>query len=158
MIIPENITKSTLAPFKLLANAIHGSPQDGPLGDTRPLAILQLAHAGRQSNTMLGGRLPWTPSLAPSAIRLGGEGSIVEGFWTRLLYKFIFADPKEMTLDDIERVIDQFVHGAKVAAESGFDGIQLHASHGCRYALFLRMCIGSDQTNQTFWHNSFPSR
>lgn len=94
---------------------------------------------------MLGGRLPWTPSLAPSAIRLGGKGSIVEGFWARLLYRFIFADPREMTLEDIDRVVDQFVHGARVAAESGFDGIQLHASHGCRCVLCVIRAFGLTQ-------------
>lgn len=87
--------------------------------------------------------------MAPSAIRLGGKGSIVEGFWARLLYRFIFADPREMTLEDIDRVVDQFIHGARVAAESGFDGIQLHASHGC-WCILCHTCIRSDPDIRSF--------
>lgn len=36
-----------------------------------------------------------------------------------------------MSLQDVDEVVTAFVRGARVALESGFDGIQLHAAHGC---------------------------
>ncbi|KAG5652367.1 hypothetical protein H0H81_005229 [Sphagnurus paluster] len=41
-----------------------------------------------------------------------------------------FQKPKQMTLEDIDDVVRAFVKGAKVASESGFDGVQIHAAHG----------------------------
>ncbi len=38
--------------------------------------------------------------------------------------------PREMTLEDIENVVKDFVKGAKFAANAQFDGIELHGAHG----------------------------
>jgi hypothetical protein len=54
------------------------------------------------------------------------------GFLGDLLYKIGFDLPRPMTHADIDKAVKQFVHGAKVACEAGFDGVELHASHGCR--------------------------
>lgn len=37
--------------------------------------------------------------------------------------------PKEMTLDDIQDTIADFVHSSKCAIEAGFDGVELVSSH-----------------------------
>ncbi|VDM68301.1 unnamed protein product, partial [Strongylus vulgaris] len=46
--------------------------------------------------------------------------------------------PIPLALDQIKtEVVDRFVYGAKVAYETGFDGIQLHAAHGYLLSQFL---------------------
>ena len=125
-----------LCAFTRLARAIKGfdvhdaradaAPADG----SRPLAIMQLVHTGRQS--MRGaGRAPWTPSVAPSAVPIASGNS------PTLLEALLFNKPREMTHDDIHFVIDRFVEGAVLAERAGFDGIELHAAHGYLLSSFL---------------------
>ncbi len=38
--------------------------------------------------------------------------------------------PKEMTLDDIQRIIDDFAKAALRAKKAGYDGIEIHSAHG----------------------------
>ena len=35
-----------------------------------------------------------------------------------------------MTKQDIEKVIDQFTHSAKLAFKAGYDGVEIHMAHG----------------------------
>lgn len=90
---------------------------------------IQLAHAGRKASTAPpweGGRevLPerggWTP-IAPSAIRFA-EGYPV---------------PREMTIADIRRAVDQFAAAARLAAQAGFEVVELHFAHGYLVSEFL---------------------
>ena len=83
---------------------------------------IQIAHAGRKASMQRpweGGKrlLPdnggWIPS-APSPIPFLPE----------------HAPPHEMTRDDIDRVADAFVAGARRAAAAGFQVIELHGAHG----------------------------
>jgi 2,4-dienoyl-CoA reductase-like NADH-dependent reductase (Old Yellow Enzyme family) len=68
----------------------------------------------------------FTQTMAPSAIPMNmGNG---------LLAKFVrwlaFGAPREMTVEDIKRVVDLFVDTARLMADSGFAGVQLHGAHG----------------------------
>ena len=123
IVIPT--TLDDLKPFEKLAEAIHGGA-----GHTRSLAIMQLSHAGRQSPNFIGGRPPFVSPLAPSPIRVGtnhpGTGVIAD-----LMFHTLFQVPIGMTTEDILHVQSSFVRGALLAHKSGFDGIQLHAAHGC---------------------------
>ncbi len=78
---------------------------------------MQIAHGGRQTTQ----RLIGTKSIAPSPVK----------------DKSSFTVPREMTEDDIERVIEDFAQGARRAKESGFDAIQLHGAHGYLINQFL---------------------
>jgi 2,4-dienoyl-CoA reductase-like NADH-dependent reductase (Old Yellow Enzyme family) len=134
MIIPKTITSDTLRSYKALACAMRPAseqnlPKKPDASTPRTLIIMQISHAGRQSPIVLGGRLPFVPSLAPSALGLGR--SAPSGWFGRLLYKIGFPTPRSMTLRDIDHVVDRFVLSAKLAYDAGFDGIELHASHGC---------------------------
>ena len=74
--------------------------------------FVQLVHVGRRS-------LIWgNDIIAPSNVPL-------------------IEPVKEMTEDDINRVINDFVKASKRAEESGFDGIELHGAHGYLIAQFL---------------------
>ena len=108
-----------------LASAMHSVPP----GTTTPLAVIQLSHAGRQSPRIIGGRGPFTSALAPSAKRVGSDSP--EGWIAKAAYYLLFNSVKAMSVAEIHEVVDSFVLAAKSAVDAGFDGVQLHASHGC---------------------------
>jgi N-ethylmaleimide reductase len=39
-------------------------------------------------------------------------------------------EPKEMTIQDIQDAIEDYVHAAKLAIEAGFDGVEVHSANG----------------------------
>ncbi|KAG8726906.1 hypothetical protein FRC12_022997 [Ceratobasidium sp. 428] len=92
----------------------------------KPVIIMQLSHAGRQSPRIIGGRYPWLPPLAPSSNSMSPS----ESTFARLVFSLLFQRPRAMSTQDADSVIAAFLEGAKVASQAGFDGIQLHASHG----------------------------
>lgn len=130
MTIPREISEETLQPFRKLARIIH-QQEIAARASPRSLAIMQLSHAGRQSPRILGGRFS-APPLAPSAVALG-SGRNEESLISDLFHRLLFQKPREMSLADINTVTAAFVRGAKLAVLAGFDGIQLHAAHGCEY-------------------------
>lgn len=127
MIIPTILSQGTIRPFAKLATAIHRNNLD-PLH--APLAIMQLSHSGRQSPNILGGRAPFMPPSAPSPVplRLSPAGGVVG----TLIHSLLFQTPREMNSQDVDNVISGFVRGATLASLSGFDGVELHAAHGCK--------------------------
>ncbi|KAM5352765.1 hypothetical protein ACJ41O_005487 [Fusarium nematophilum] len=96
-------------------------------------AIMQINHPGRQSPMGAGTRSLWSKTLAPSAIPLDIGSDLI----SRLAACLIFGTPKEMTVADIEDVVQRFANAARIAAEAGFDGVQIHAAHGYLLAQFL---------------------
>ena len=124
------ITQSNVKEFAALSHAIKhsGNSQES---DSRPLAILQLNHTGRQSPRFVGGRWPSVPPLGPSGKRVGSDSQ--EGFVARVCYSLLFQTPLAASRSSIQEVLDQFVESALRSLEAGFDGVQIHASHGCEY-------------------------
>jgi 2,4-dienoyl-CoA reductase-like NADH-dependent reductase (Old Yellow Enzyme family) len=49
----------------------------------------------------------------------------------------MWGTPKEMTESDIDDVVAGFVQGARIARDTGFEGVELHCSHGYLLAQFL---------------------
>ncbi|KAH9046846.1 FMN-linked oxidoreductase [Lactarius hengduanensis] len=144
MVVPKTVTSDALRSYAALASAMRpASEQDNQEGHDvskpRTLIIMQLSHAGRQSPIVLGGRLPLTPPFAPSALRIGrNEHSSPHLSWfARLVYKIGFQTPRAMSVQDIDHVVDRFVLSAKLAHDAGFDGVELHASHGYLLAQFI---------------------
>ena len=80
---------------------------------------LQLSHSGRQTPA----RVNAAPK-APSAIPVALPGKQ-------------FATPIELTEAEIRTVIKKFATAARVARETGFDGVQLHGAHGYLISQFL---------------------
>ena len=80
---------------------------------------MQIAHAGRQTP----GEINMSP-MSPSDVQLKIPGRK-------------YGKPIPMTEEDIQDVINRFVFTAKIARESGFNGIQLHSAHGYLLSQFL---------------------
>jgi 2,4-dienoyl-CoA reductase-like NADH-dependent reductase (Old Yellow Enzyme family)/thioredoxin reductase len=78
--------------------------------------ILQICHAGRCTSEKVIGSQPIAPSGMPSP---AGEM------------------PREMTLKEIEFTIRSFGEAARRAKAAGFDGVELHGTHGYLLAQFL---------------------
>lgn len=128
LVIPERLNEGSVRPFKALADVIKG-----PGG--RTLAIMQLSHAGRQSTNLVGGRYPFERPLAPSAVRVGAGAALNDPI-AAMAQSVLFQVPKEMSIGDINEVVAEFVKGARLAHESGFDGVELHVGHGCELITF----------------------
>lgn len=145
MIIPQELTPGSVAAFKRLASAIHDSGHS-----ISPLAIMQLSHAGRQSPRIVGGRSYFEPPHAPSAVPLRPK----EGTLSSIFYRLFFAEPKAMTDEEVDVVKEAFVRGAMLAQEAGFDGAQIHCSHGCKH---IKKFFGfySSSNYQTFSRSYF---
>lgn len=94
---------------------------------------MQLNHPGRQSPIGAGRRSIFAKSIAPSAVPLQIGPSAIQRFISSL----VFGTPKEMTLADIRKVIQQFATAARLAFEAGFAGVELHAAHGYLLTQFL---------------------
>jgi 2,4-dienoyl-CoA reductase-like NADH-dependent reductase (Old Yellow Enzyme family) len=111
---PKNVVldeKSDLNSFKAWAASSkkHGSS-----------VWMQLNHPGKQIPKFLS-----KEPVAPSAIALGSglEAS--------------FAKPRALEEHEIESIIQAFAHSARLAKETGFDGVQIHGAHGYLVSQFL---------------------
>jgi 2,4-dienoyl-CoA reductase-like NADH-dependent reductase (Old Yellow Enzyme family) len=80
--------------------------------------VAQIVHCGGQADPrQTGGLQP----VAPSAIENPG-------------YPLL---PRELMIDEIHRITDEFAAAAQRLQKAGFDGVQLHGAHGYLLAQFL---------------------
>jgi N-ethylmaleimide reductase len=91
--------------------------------------FLQLWHVGRISHPVFqrDGALP----VAPSAVKPKGQvftGTAMEEYVT----------PRALELSEIPGIIAEYVHGATLAKEAGFDGVEIHNANGYLLDQFLR--------------------
>ncbi len=95
--------------YREITNAVH--EYDTPI-------IMQIAHCGRQTRSKSTG----LRTVAPSAIR--------DAFYNEDM-------PKELSEDEINEIIDNFVSAIIRTRQAGFDGVQLHSAHGYLLSEFL---------------------
>ncbi|KAF8314970.1 FMN-linked oxidoreductase [Clavulina sp. PMI_390] len=144
MVVPQVLTEENIAPFQRLANAIH-TPWSSPSIDEdhdhianpqprRSLAIMQLSHAGRQSGNVIGGRAPFAAPLGASDIPMKSQS---KNILAQAIFPLIFTPPRAASDSEIEDVIGAFVRGAELSVKAGFDGVELHCSHGYLLAQFM---------------------
>ncbi|MBT1170371.1 NADH:flavin oxidoreductase/NADH oxidase family protein [Bifidobacterium sp. SO4] len=81
---------------------------------------MQINHPGRQSPITIN-RHP----LAPSGGKVDGD------------YGRFFAEPTELTSDQIHDIIRRFANTARIAKKAGFTGVEIHAAHGYLINQFL---------------------
>lgn len=97
---------SCIEPLKRITGAVHGNGV--------PI-FAQLAHAGIAA---AGSGLP---AIAPSIVSnpradAGRHGATVA--------------PREMTVEDIDRIVGCFADAAERARRAGYDGVEIHSAHG----------------------------
>ena len=89
--------------------------------------FIQLWHVGRMSHPDFhNGDLP----LSASAINPESQSYTYEGFKDTVA-------PKEMSIEDIKRTVQDFKNAAKNAMEADFDGIEIHSSNGYLFHQFF---------------------
>ena len=113
-------TPAQVAGWKKVTEAVHA--KGGHI-------YLQLWHVGRISHPAYqeSGGLP----VAPSAIKPAGKvftGTSMEEYVT----------PRALETREIPGIIGEYVHGARLAKEAGFDGVEIHNANGYLLDQFLR--------------------
>ncbi|MGE8615626.1 MAG: alkene reductase [Achromobacter veterisilvae] len=117
-------TPEQVAGWRKVTSAVHA---DGGR------IVAQLWHVGRISDPMfLDGDLP----VAPSAIAAEGHVSHV-----RPLRAYV--TPRALDTAELPGVVEAYRHGARMAQEAGFDGVEVHAANGYLLDQFLQ-----DSTNK----------
>lgn len=116
---PHIRTPEHAAAWKSIVDRVHA--KDG-------IIYLQLWHIGRQSHS----------SFHPTTNRIVSASALpMEGGETKATFGMAPAEvPHELTVEEIKETIADFVNGAKLAKEAGFDGVALHSANG-----YLLVCV-----------------
>ncbi|KAB5530537.1 NADPH dehydrogenase [Coniochaeta sp. 2T2.1] len=118
---------SQIAPLKRIADYVHSQGQK--IG-------IQLAHAGRKANTFA----PWHYKGAGVRDVVPVEqGGWPDNVWAPSAVPFsaTYPDPKAMTVEEIEGLVQSWADAARRAVEAGMDTIEIHAAHGYLMTQFL---------------------
>lgn len=97
-----------IEPHKELTRRVH---------DAGGKIVAQIYHAGRETTTEISGKKP----VGPSAIR---EPSLPE-------------IPRELTVEEIKEIVEQFGECARRVKKTGFDGVEIHGAHGYLIGSFI---------------------
>jgi N-ethylmaleimide reductase len=89
--------------------------------------VAQLWHMGRIVHPSLHGVQP----VSSSATTAPGKAHTYDG-------KQPYVEARALALDEIPRLIGDYVHSARNAMAAGFDGVQLHSANGYLIDQFLR--------------------
>ncbi len=123
--------------WKKVVNAVH--KEGGKI-------FLQLWHCGRASHSDFhDGKLP----VAPSAIKLNGV------YIQTPKGKKDYETPSALTIEQIEKIIDDYKRAAACAMKAGFDGVEIHAANGYLIDQFLQTKTNERKDN---YGGSIPNR
>ena len=118
--IPGIFSAEQVAGWKKVTNAVHS--KGGKI-------FLQIMHTGRVSHPL---NMPDSAEvLAPSAVPLDGE------MYTDQEGLKSYPRAKEMSPEDVENAINEYVTASKNAIEAGFEGVELHGANGYLIEQFL---------------------
>ena len=111
---------SQIAGWRLVTDAVHA--KGGRI-------FLQLYHAGRQSNEEV--QPAGSQPVGPSAIAHGGVAYTKSGWVPN-------TPNRELKIEEIADLVEQFRRAAQRGMEAGFDGVELHAANGYLFDQFLQ--------------------
>lgn len=116
---PGIYTDEMVEGWKLTTNAVHKQGSK---------IILQMWHTGRASHSDFhAGELP----LSASAVKINGDQvHTPQG-------KKDYEVPQAMTIEDIDRTVEDYRKAAENAEKAGFDGVEIHAANGYLINQFL---------------------
>ncbi|KAK3900959.1 hypothetical protein C8A05DRAFT_35387 [Staphylotrichum tortipilum] len=120
---------SQIAPLRSVVDYVHSQGQK--IG-------IQLAHAGRKASTLA----PWhVAGFTPGAseVATADIGGWPENLWapSPIPWDEGYPIPKEMTVEQIEGLVQAFADAAKRAVQAGVDTIEIHGAHGYLISEFL---------------------
>lgn len=117
---PGIITQEQVVGWRKITAAVHA--KGGRI-------FLQLWHVGRQSHPLLqpDGGAP----VAPSALQAEGHAYASSG-------PVDFSMPRALAIEEIAPIVEEFRHGARLALEAGFDGVEIHGANGYLPDQFLQ--------------------
>ena len=128
---PGIYSDEQIAGWQKVTNAVHAE---------NSRIFLQLWHVGRVSHSSLqpDNALP----VAPSAIAVeDGQAFTEQGFKD-------FETPRELKIDEISGIVNQYRQAAINAKKAGFDGIEVHAANGYLLEQFLK--DGTNKRNDIY--------
>lgn len=123
---PGIFTKAQIEGWRKITQKVHAQGSK---------IFLQLWHVGRVSSAQVNGLQPIAPS---PIIAKDTNVYIFDGAPNGDATFIPVEQPKAMTTDDIQQVIQEFKNGAKNAIEAGFDGVEIHGANGYLIDQFLR--------------------
>ncbi|KAK3693724.1 hypothetical protein B0T22DRAFT_505646 [Podospora appendiculata] len=136
---------SQIAPLKRVVDFAHSQGQK---------VGIQLAHAGRKASCLP----PWlhhTRGKSEIATTdVGGWPDNVHGP-SAIPWSANYSQPKEMTVEEIESLVQSFAASAERAVKAGIDTIEIHGAHGYLITSFLSP-ISNKRTDQ--YGGSFANR
>ncbi|MBC3883176.1 alkene reductase [Undibacterium sp. LX40W] len=122
--------------WKLTTNAVHA--KGGKI-------FMQIWHAGRAAHPDLNGG---APTFSASAIAINGDIHTQNGMVPHVA-------PQELSVEQIQVIVQEFAQAAKNAIAAGFDGVEVHAANGYLIDQFLR--DGSNKRSDAYG-GSFENR
>lgn len=107
--VPGLFTREQIEGWRKVTGAVHR--EGGAI-------VAQIWHVGRLTHHEIAGGFP---PQAPSALRADGH-----------VHRFgkPYDTPEEMSIADIQEVIQQYAAAARNAMTAGFDGVEIHGAHG----------------------------
>jgi N-ethylmaleimide reductase len=100
--------------------------------------VLQLWHVGRISHVSL--QLNGQPPVSSTARQANAKTYTNKGFED-------VSAPRALKLEELPRVVADYVHAARNAIQAGFDGVEVHGANGYLLEQFLRDSI-NDRTDR----------
>ena len=118
---PGLYTDAHVEGWRRVTDAVHG--EGGHI-------FVQLQHCGRISHPDLQPDNGSTP-VGPSAIQPQGQAVTYTGMQD-------FVTPRALETDEVRDIVVQFRNSAELAAQAGFDGVEIHSANGYIIDQFLR--------------------
>lgn len=125
-------TEKQIAGWRKVTDAVH--QKEG-------IMFAQLWHVGRVTHPdNIGGQQP----ISSSALKAKNVKVFIDNNSDQPGFVDV-VEPREMTQEDIQEVIEQYRQAALNAVKAGFDGIELHAANG----YLINQFIDSEANNRT---------